>query len=109
MGTKARGAALGSALGQRGNEGALGVVEAFPIEVPKTKELKGLLDRLGGAGKTVLVDHQPADALVLSGRNIPGLKVVADTHLTAYDVLDCPLLLLSQDALSQVEGRRHPW
>jgi large subunit ribosomal protein L4 len=108
MPKKARAAALRSALTQRVNEGALRVVEAFPIEVPKTKELKGLLDRLGVAGKTVLVDHQPADALVLSGRNIPGLKVVADTHLTAYDVLDCRQVLVSQEALDKLEERLTP-
>src|SRR6266849_10795494 len=34
---KARAAALRSALTQRVNEGALRVVEAFPLEVPKTK------------------------------------------------------------------------
>ncbi|HXB55802.1 MAG TPA: 50S ribosomal protein L4 [Vicinamibacteria bacterium] len=108
MPKKARAAALRSALTQRVKEGALRVVEAFPIEVPKTKELKGLLDRLGAVGKTVLVDHQPADALVLSGRNIPGLKVVADTHLTAYDVLDCRHVLVSQEALDKLEERLTP-
>jgi ribosomal protein L4 len=66
------------------------------------------LDRLGAVGKTVLVDHQPADALVLSGRNIPGLKVVADTHLTAYDVLDCRHVLVSQEALDKLEERLTP-
>jgi large subunit ribosomal protein L4 len=108
MPKKARAAALRSALTQRVNEGALRVVEAFAIEVPKTKELKGLLARLGVVGKTVLVDHQPADALVLSGRNIPGLKVVADTHLTAYDVLDCRHVLVSQEALDKLEERLTP-
>jgi large subunit ribosomal protein L4 len=108
MPKKARAAALRSALTQRLNEGALRVVEAFPIEVPKTKELKGMLDRLGAAGKTVLVDHQPGPALVLSGRNIPGLKVVADSHLTAYDVLDCRHVLVSQEALDKLEERLTP-
>ena len=59
-------------------------------------------------GKTVLVDHEPTDALVLSGRNIPGLKVVADTHLTVYDVLDCKHLLVSQEALDKLEERLTP-
>ena len=62
----------------------------------------------GVAGKTVLVDHEPADALVLSGRNIPGLRVVADSHLTVYDVLDCKNLLVSQEALGKLEERLTP-
>ena len=108
MPKKARAAALRSALAQRANEGALQIVEAFPVDLPKTKVLKGILDKLGVVGKAVLVDHEPTDALVLSGRNIPNLKVVADTHLTAYDVLDCKHLLVSQEALDKLEERLTP-
>ncbi|HSB60932.1 MAG TPA: 50S ribosomal protein L4 [Vicinamibacteria bacterium] len=105
---KARAAALRSALSQRASEGALRVVEAFPLEAPKTKVLRGILEKLGVSGKAVLVDHQPTDALVLSGRNIPNLKVVADTHLTVCDVLDCEQLLVSQEALEKLEERLTP-
>jgi large subunit ribosomal protein L4 len=108
MPKKARAAALRSALSQRVREGALKVVDNFPVDAPKTKRLKGILDQLGVAGKTLLVDHQPTSALVLSGRNIPGLKVVAETHLTVYDVLDCTTVLLSQEALGKLEERLTP-
>jgi len=108
MPKKARAAALRSALTQRLNEGALKVVDAFAVAAPKTKELKGILDRLGVAGKTVLVEHQPQDALILSGRNIPGLRVVDESHLTVYDVLDCKNLLVSQEALGKLEERLTP-
>ena len=108
MPKKARAAALRSALSQRVREGALKVVEGFPLQAPKTKALKGVLDKLGIAGRAVIVDHEPADALVLSGRNIPGLKVVNDAHLTAYDVLDCKTLLVTEEALSKLEERLTP-
>ncbi|HVD78304.1 MAG TPA: 50S ribosomal protein L4, partial [Vicinamibacteria bacterium] len=89
MPKKARIAALRSALTRRYNDGSLRVVDRFGIEQPKTKILKGLLDRLGVEGKTLLVEHQPDRALLLSGRNIPGLKVVDSTQINVYDVLDC--------------------
>jgi large subunit ribosomal protein L4 len=108
MPRKARAAALRSALSQRVNEGALKVFTGFPLEAPKTKVLKVLLAKLGIAGKTTLVDHEPTDALVLSGRNIPDLHVVADTHLTVYDVLDCRNLVVSQAALDKLEERLTP-
>ena len=108
MPKKARAAALRSALAQRLREGSLRVVEAFPLSGPKTRELKGILDRLGVVGRTVLVDHEPQEALVLSGRNLPGVKIVAATHLTVYDVLDCRNLLLSQEALGRLEERLTP-
>lgn len=100
---KARLAALRTALSQRVREGALKVVDRFSIQEPKTKSLKRLLGLLGVAGKTLLVEHKPGDALMLSGRNIPGLKIVDASQVNVYDVLDCRNLLVSQEALGRLE------
>lgn len=108
MPKKARAAALRAALSQRVTEGAVKVIEAFEVAEPKTKVLKGLLARLGVVGKAVVVDHQPTDYLVLSGRNLEGVRVVADSHLTAYDVMDCKHLVLSQEAIDKLEERLTP-
>jgi len=108
MPKKARAAALRSALAQRLEDGGLRVVEGFAVDEPRTRVLRGLLDRLGVRGKAVIVDHEPKDALVLSGRNLPDVRVVADTHLTAYDALDCAHLLVTQEALERLEERLAP-
>jgi large subunit ribosomal protein L4 len=115
MPKKARAGALRSALAQRLREGALKVVEDFPVEPPSpgerprlTRQMKIILERLDVQGKVVLVEHEPSDALVLSGRNLPSVKVVADSYLTTYDVLDCKTLLLSQVALEKLEERLTP-
>ena len=108
MPKKARIAALRSALTRRYNDGSLRVVDRFGIEQPKTKILKGLLDRLGVEGKTLLVEHQPDRALLLSGRNIPGLNVVDSTQVNVYDVLDCRNLVVSQEALDKLEEQLTP-
>ncbi|MFN8090637.1 MAG: 50S ribosomal protein L4 [Vicinamibacteria bacterium] len=105
MPKKARAAALRAALSMRLAEGAVKVVEALGVEEPKTKLLAGVLAKLGIAGKAVVVDHEPADALVLSGRNLPGVKVVADSFLTAYDVMDCKHLVVTPAALDKLEER----
>ena len=105
MPKKARAAALRAALSQCLKDGSLKVVDGFAVETPKTKELVALLSRLGVAGKAVLVDSQPSDALVLSGRNMPQVRVVDESHLTVYDILDCKTLVVSQDALGRLEER----
>src|SRR5437762_7150679 len=89
MPKKARAAALRSALSQKAEQGGLKVVDHFDLAQPKTKELKKVLVQLGADGKTLLVDHKPADNLILSGRNIPGLKVVDASQVNVYDVMDC--------------------
>jgi len=108
MPKKARAAALRSALSQRVKEGAMKVVDRFDLAEPKTRELVAILGKLEVAGKTLLVDHKPADNLILSGRNIPGLKVVDPTQVNVYDVLDCRILLVTQEALTKLEERLTP-
>jgi large subunit ribosomal protein L4 len=108
MPKKARAAALRSALSQRALDGGLKVVDHFDIAEPKTKELKGILGKLGLEGKTLLVDSKPTDNLILSGRNIPGLKVVDASQVNVYDVLDCRTVLVSQEALAKLEERLTP-
>jgi len=105
MPKKARAAALRVALSDRLREGAVKVVDGLGMSEPKTKVLKGLLAQLGIVGKALVVDHEPADALVLSGRNLPGVKVIAESYLTAYDVLDCKHLVLTPEALDKLEER----
>src|SRR6266446_1078492 len=108
MPKKARAAALRSALSQKADQGGLKVVDHFDLAQPKTKELKSILVQLGVDGKTLLVDHKPADNLILSGRNIPGLKVVDASQVNVYDVMDCRTLLVSQEGLSKLEERLTP-
>jgi large subunit ribosomal protein L4 len=108
MPKKARAAALRSALSQRAQDGGLKVVDHFDIAEPKTKALKGILVKLGLDGKTLLVDSKPTDNLILSGRNIPGLKVVDASQVNVYDVLDCRTVLVSQEALTKLEERLTP-
>jgi len=114
MPKKARAAALRSALSQRIGEGAVKVVAGFSIAAAEgdrpryTQQLKQLLAKLGVVGKTLLVEHEPVDALVLSGRNMPGVRVLDASHVTVYDVLDCKTVLVSQEGLRKLEERLAP-
>jgi len=111
MPKKARAAAMRSALSQRLKDGGLKVVDVFTIAIPEERpfrlaqQLRELLERLKIEGKAVIVDAKPSEALLLSGRNLANVKVVDESHLTVYDVLDCRHLLLTQDALGKLEER----
>jgi large subunit ribosomal protein L4 len=104
----ARTAALRAAVSLRASEGALKVVDAIGPEAPKTKALKAMLERLGVAGKALVVDSRPLPALVLSSRNLRGVRVVDSLHLTVYDVMDCRTLLVTREALGRLEERLTP-
>lgn len=105
MPKKALTAALRQALSTKNRTGALRVIESFNVDAPKTKALKAAVDGLNFDGKTLFVEREPSDALLLSSRNIPGFRVLASSHITVYDILNCKTLAVSAAALSHLEER----
>jgi large subunit ribosomal protein L4 len=113
MPKKARAAALRSALSERAGDGTLRVVDALPEIEPAegkkpglTKQLAAFLKGLELTGqKTLIGESEPSDSLVLSSRNIPGVRILDPSALTVYDVLDCRTLLVSRQAVGRLEER----
>ena len=105
MPKKALVAALRQALSTKMRTGSLRIVESLKSDAPKTKALKAAVDAMEFAGKTLYVESEPSDALILSSRNIPGFRVIEPSHLTVYDILNCKTLALSTAALSRLEER----
>ncbi len=97
---KIRRLARQSALNQRANESALVVIEGLEFEVPKTRELARMLDKLGvGAGKVLMLTDGTKRNVVLSGRNLPRVSVMPFREVTAYDVLCADAIVIEQGAL----------
>lgn len=105
MPRKALTAALRQALSTKNRAGSLRVVESLRADAPKTKVLKAAIDAMGFDGKTLYVESEPSDALLLSSRNIPGFRVIETSHLTVYDILNCKTLAVSTAALARLEER----
>ncbi len=105
MPKKALTAALRQALSTKNRTGSLRVVESIRVDEPKTKALKAAIDALNFEGKTLYVESEPSDALLLSSRNLPGFRVIETSHLTVYDILNCKTLAVSTAALSRLEER----
>jgi large subunit ribosomal protein L4 len=77
--------ALWSALSARAAEGAIRVVE--PIDWTKTRQAVALLDRMGVAGKALVVLGGADAAAERAFRNLPHVVIAEPGHLTTYDVL----------------------
>lgn len=103
---KVRQLARKSALNARAREGALLVVDALAYEKPKTKPFAELLDKLGVAGRKVLVltaDSPTSHNVYLAGRNIPDVRIQRFVDATAYDVLWAKTVVVEAPALSGAE------
>jgi len=95
--------ALRDALAAKLRDGQVVVVDALAVSEPKTRVAVELLKGLGHTRKTLVIDVQPADALVLSTRNIAGVKLVQANRVTARDVMDCAKVIASQAALTRLQ------
>jgi large subunit ribosomal protein L4 len=97
--------ALKSALSERLREGNLVVVEGFHLETHKTKAFTGVAEAMGWNTKTLIVETNPTQNLVLSSRNIQGFKVAADVNVNIYDVLYHEKIVFTREAINLLQER----
>jgi large subunit ribosomal protein L4 len=83
------------------------VVENFGAELdrPKTKEVIAALERWGISSdeKVLLILKEVSDNVNLSTRNIAKVKMIKATNLNVIDVLHANKLVVSKDALQQIQ------
>jgi len=101
---KVRRAALACALSLRAQEKKLVVLDKLTFEVPKTKQLAGILKALG-VDSAVLVDGKENVQLSKSARNLPSSKFLPPEGLNVYDILDHVGLIITEGAVRAIEAR----
>jgi large subunit ribosomal protein L4 len=101
---KVRALGLRSALSLAAQEDRIMVVEDFKLVKPQTRTVAGFLDRAGiGSDKCLIVTGTADRALVLSGRNIPKVRVTTVGELNAYHLLNCEKVIMTESALGKLE------
>ena len=100
---KLRRLALKSALSIRAAEDAVVVVDSIEMEEIKTKEFKKFLDAVGVHGKALIVTPEINNNVILSSRNLPGVKTTFATLLNTYDVMDARTFVVDKAALETIE------
>jgi large subunit ribosomal protein L4 len=95
--------ALKAALHEKLSSNEIIVLDSIPVEKPKTKEMITILKNLGLDKKSVLIVlPEYSDSVVLSARNIPGVKVARTMDLNTYDVIAANMLLMTREALTRL-------
>ncbi len=96
--------AVRSALSDKANDKALIVLTDTPFTSSKTKDfVKALKAINGGDKKTLLVLGEYDEKLELAARNLPNVKIVDGSDVSAYDVVDSQSLVIVKNALPQDE------
>ena len=94
--------ALKSALSQKLKEEGILVLDGLELESHKTGDLAKSLAAVGVAGRALVVDRHGNDKLALASRNNPDLKAVDAMGVNVYDIVDRPLIVMTEEALGRL-------
>ena len=95
--------ALKSALSTKAAENSILVIDELKLDEIKTKAFKGFLDKIGVAGKALVITKEADEIVIKSARNIPGITTTFATILSTYQILNNGKLVVDKAALEKIE------
>ena len=96
--------ALASVIAMKIKNSELMVVENLDLPDHKTKNLVKILQNLK-MEKTLVIYANEEKNFALASRNLPSVKCVHSSGLNVYDVLNHVHLIVTKEALQDIEGR----
>ena len=102
MNKKEKRAALKSVLTSRVQENKLIVVDDLKFDAIKTKDMVKVLGNLKAENALVVLNENDQN-VVLSGRNIDGVKMALTNTINVFDILNHKTLVLTKDAAKTIE------
>ena len=102
MNKKEKRIALLSALSSKVAESKIVVVDEFKLDEIKTKKFVEVMNNLKVENALVVLEGENKN-VVLSGRNIPSVKVTATNEINTYDVLKYTTLVVTKAAVEKLE------
>ena len=100
---KERRLAIKSILSSKVLEKELTVVEKLELKEIKTKSMVKALDALKVEGKTLIVVPENNKNVLMSARNIEGVKVITANNINVFDLLKYNNLILPVDTVKKLE------
>ena len=95
--------ALLSALSDKAAAGDVIVIDKLDCDEIKTKPFAKFLAAIGADKKAYVLTPETRRNVVLSARNIPGVRTAMANLVNTYDVLDSGKLVIDRDAVSKLE------
>ena len=102
MNKKARKLAICSALSAKVAAGQLILIDGLNMAEVKTKTFKSFIDTFE-AGKALVITPEVNKNVVLSARNIPGVKTTFSGVISVYDILKADKLLVDKEAALKIQ------
>ncbi len=95
--------ALLSALSAKAAAGEIIVVDNLDLGEVKTKQFAMFLTAIKASKKALVVTPEVRKNVVLSARNIPGVRTTLYNVLSAYDILNAGTFVIDKEAVAKLE------
>jgi large subunit ribosomal protein L4 len=102
MNKKEKRIALLSALSSKVADSKIVVLDEFKLDEIKTKKFVEVMNNLKVSKALVVLEGENKN-VVLSGRNIPTVKVTATNEINTYDILKYDTLVVTKAAVNRLE------
>lgn len=103
MNKKSRQLAIKSALSAKAAAGNIMVIENLDLSEVKTKNFVKFLSDVGATGKSLVVTPEVRRNVVLSARNIPGVRTTISSIISVYDILRADKFIVDKVAVAKIE------
>lgn len=103
MNKKERRLALKSALAYKAINNELMIIDSLKLDDAKTKEMLEIMKSLNLNKSVLFVTSDLSDEVILSSRNIKGIKVILPTEINVLDVTSYNNMVVTEDALKSIE------
>ena len=104
MPRKMRRAALRSALSVKAGNGDIVVLDEIQMDIPKTKEMLGMMGRLVENNSALLLLAEQNENVERSARNLREVKTLRASYLNIRDILGYDKLVMPLSALDVLNG-----
>lgn len=95
--------ALKSALSIKANDGSVIVIDKITMKDVKTKDFAKFLSSIGADKKALVVTPDHDENIILSARNLSGVKTTFATLLNTYDIMNSGSFVVDKAALPLIE------
>lgn len=103
MNKKSRQLAIKSALSAKAANGDILVIDNLELNEVKTKNFVKFLSNVGVSGKALVVTPEVRKNVVLSARNIPGVRTTISSIISVYDILRADKFIVDKAAVAKIE------
>ena len=103
MNKKEKRAALKGALTDKVQKGSIIVLDELKMEEKKTKAFAEVMKNIKAEGKSYVVIGDNDQNVILSARNLPGVKTSVSDLINVYDIMNAKTLVVTKEAVAKIE------